>query len=49
MCLLTWHAQITDFLPYLDFELTKVDENCMRDVSFGLVYGFKMEEMNDNE
>ena len=38
MCLIIWHAQITDFLPYLGFELMKVDENCMRDVSFGLDY-----------
>ena len=36
MCPITWHAQITDFLPYLGFELTKFDENCMRDVSFAI-------------
>ena len=32
------HSRIIDFLQYLSFELSKVDENCMKDVLLGLAY-----------
>ena len=32
------HTQIIDFLQYLSFGLSKVDENRMKNVSLGYVY-----------
>ena len=29
ICLITWHAKLTDFLQCLDFGFTKVDDRCI--------------------
>ena len=35
ICLIVVHTQIIDFLQYLSFGLSKVDENCMKNVLLG--------------
>ena len=38
ICVIIVHTQIMDFLQYLSLWISKVDENCMSNVSLGQLY-----------